>query len=194
MIEETAFKKYLQKHGIHFELNDEIKLIVNGNKIIMKTLNQDECCEDDYWKNYYGEYIYHRLNFDYNVNGFLFKNNVYKDSNYLDLKDKAEFLDRLGGFLNDTDICLDWKNDKKSYILKCKIDIGQVTLGNGLTWPTKQEVSKDIIGKALYYMVQLEQDKLAIQPITYVLINYGISIPFRDIEVLDYMIDLEDED
>lgn len=194
LIKETALKKYLQKHRIYFELNDKIELIVDGNKIIMEKFNSDECCDNDYWQNYHGEYLYHRLSFDYNVNGFLFKNNVYKDSSYFDLKDKAEFLNRLGEFINDDDICLDWKNHKKSYVLKCKMDVTQTTLGNGLTWPTKQETSKGIIEKALYYMVELEEDKKELPPITYVLINYGIAISFKDIEVLDYMIDLEDED
>lgn len=193
LTKETAFKRYLQDQGICFHLNDGIELINKNKRIELDRFNSDECEDEDYWRNFHGEYLYHRLNFDYNVNGFLFKINVYKDSSYLDLKNKSEFLNHLGDFLNNKEICFGWENNKKSYILKCKIDVAKATLGNGLTWPTKHETSRNIINIALNYMIELEQNKRELPPITYVLINYGISIPFRDLEVLNYNINFEGE-
>lgn len=189
LIKRTTLRNYLEENNINFQFNEQIELIVNGKKNNLAIFDSEDFCEDDYWKYFYGQYLYHRLNFDYNINGFLFKYNIYSDKSYSDLKNKSEFLDRLGDFLNNKDVVDKWEKLKKSFFLRCKIQTEKVTLGDGLTWPTLQETSKKIINRALYYLVELERDKRELPPTTYILINYGISIPYKDIEVFDYNIE-----
>lgn len=134
LTKETSLNNYLKGKGIEFDVNnDGIYIIINGNGDDLSKYNKDDTLTDKkYWKAFYGEYLAHRLSFDYNINGFLYLDNVYEDSNYIDLKNESEFLNRLKSFLDTSDLLDSWNEKCECYILKCRVKTGQVTLGNGL--------------------------------------------------------------
>lgn len=189
---QTALSNYLRNQGISFDLKNGINIIINDKSYDLGKYNSDEAISDkEYWKAYYAEYLFNRLNFDYNLNGFLFLENAYNDSSYKDLKNKSEFFDRLSNYVEDKDIYLKWQENSESYILKCKIDCGQVTLGNGLTWPTKHEVAKRIIEISIRSIIDFEIRADEVLPITYILVKYGVKIPIDNIEAIKWNESLE---
>lgn len=195
LCKQTALSNYLRNQGISFDLKNGINIIIDEKSYDLGKYNSDEVISDkEYWKAYYAEYLFNRLNFDYNLNGFLFMENAYNDSNYKDLKNKSEFFDRLGNYVENKDIYLNWKENSDSYILKCKIDCGQVTLGNGLTWPTKHEVAKRIIEISIRSIIDFEIRADEVLPITYILVKDGVKIPIDNIEAIKWNESLEGND
>lgn len=182
LIKETSLKQYFEKHNILFDFNYGLKLINNGCIIKFDQFNADMDLEDDYWYNYYGEYLRHRLSFDYNINGFLFRENIYIDDSYMNLWNESEFMSNIGKFIENSDICNEWNKVSRPYILKCKVDIESCTFGDGLIWPTTERTSKEIIEIALYYLIQHEKNNFESAPIKYVMLKEEKFIDFSDVE------------
>lgn len=189
---ETALRNYLRNQGVSFDLKNEINIKINDKSYDLGKYNSDEAISDaEYWKAYHAEYLFHRLNFDYNLNGFLYSQNAYNDSSYKELKNTSEFLDRLSRYTENANIRSIWQDNSIPYILKCKIDSGQVTLGNGLTWPTKHEISKQLIEIAIRSIVDLEIRRYSVLSINYILVKYGVKIPIENIEIIKWNYRLE---
>lgn len=189
---ETALRNYLRNQGVSFDFEDGINIKINNKSYNLGKYDSDEVISDvEYWKAYHAEYLFHRLDFDYNLNGFLYLQNVYNDSSYKDLKNTSEFLDRLSRYTENANISSIWRNNSVPYILKCKIDCDQVTLGNGLTWRTKHEISKQLIEIAIRSIVDFEIRRYSVLSINYILVKYGVKIPSENIEIIEWNYSLE---
>lgn len=192
LTKETSLNNYLKGKGIEFNVNnDGIYIIINGNGDDLSKYNKDDTLTDkEYWKAFHGEYLAYRLSFDYNINGFLYLDNVYKDSNYIDLKNESEFLNRLKSFLDTSDLLDSWNEKSECYILKCRVKTGQVTLGNGLKWKSEiveaKKLTKQLIEISIRIIIDFDLRKDKNFPIQYLLVKDGIDIPFNDIKVIEF--------
>ncbi|WP_252225743.1 hypothetical protein [Clostridium sp. ZBS2] len=191
LIRETSLKKYLSKIGINFILTDSVNLTYKDLKYDLSKYNKDNTSTNtEYWKAYYAEYLFHRLSFDYNINGFLFLDNACIDDSYLDLKNESEFFNRLKMFIGDNNLFDEWLENSCSYILKCTVKTGQATLGNGLKWEEEaieaKKLTKQLIDVSIRIIVDMEVRGEVRYPSEYVLVKNNVIIPFTDIEILDY--------
>lgn len=189
LTKETTFKKYLNKKGIYINLQDKIEIVFNDIVRDLSLCNEDETSNEEYWKVKAGEYLYHRLSFDYNINGFLFLDNIIRDSSYFNLMNESEFFTNIKYFTEDANILDEWRANSKWYILKCRVKIGKATLGNGLKWGREEEETKIFTNKlielAIRNIINVEIRKDELLSIEYVLLKENISIPFSDIKVID---------
>lgn len=189
LTKETTFKKYLNKKGVFINLQDKIEIIYNNRIEDLSLYNEDEASDNEYWKVRAGEYLYHRLSFDYNINGFLFLNNILRDSSYFSLMNESEFFTNIKDFTEDINILEEWRTNSKWCILKCRVKTGQATLGDGFKWRSEDEeakiFTKKLIELAIRNIINVEIRKDELLPIEYVLLRENISIPFSDIKVID---------
>lgn len=189
LTKDTSFKRYLNNKDIFINFQDNIEIIHNNRKENLNLYNEDEVDNYQFWKVRAGRYLYHRLNFDYNINGFLYLDNILRDSSYFNLMKESEFFNNIKDFTEDENIFDEWRAHSKWYVLKCRVKTGQATLGNGLKWENEDEkakiLTKQLIEIAIRNIINVEIRKSTILSIEYILLKENTSIPFSDIEVID---------
>lgn len=129
LTKDTSFKKYLNNKGVFINVKDKIEIIYNNRIEDLSLYNEDEASDNEYWKVRAGEYLYHRLSFDYNINAVLFLDNIIRDSGYFNLMNESEFFTNLKYFTEDANILDEWRANSKWYILKCRVKIGKLSGG-----------------------------------------------------------------
>lgn len=114
--QETPLKAYLKKKGIQVNIGEKY-ILFKGKKFDISEKTKGFSTRDE---DRYKDSVIHKFYGDFQVNGFLYNENVIEYGG--DTKNRPEILFDLAKFLKDDTIELDWKNDKnkKHYILKFK--------------------------------------------------------------------------
>lgn len=112
--QETPLKAYLDKKDIQINLNEKY-ILYKGHKWNLSEETKGYCLsEEDEYKNR----VIYKLYKDFQVNGFLYNENVLEYGGYT--KDRPEILYDLANLLNDEKIESDWVENKEHYIIKFK--------------------------------------------------------------------------
>ncbi|WP_249598948.1 hypothetical protein [Peribacillus frigoritolerans] len=169
--QETPLKAYLENKDIQINI-DEKYILFKGNKLDISKKTEGFCLRDE---DEYKNRVIHKFYDDFQINGFLSRENVLTYGGYT--KDRPEILFDLATFLKDEKIELDWVKDKnnKHHIIKFKQPLNYYRY---FTFEAEYEdsdygITKDNLEYLPNEVIEAKVKKWVIQKSIYIL-RYGI--------------------
>lgn len=171
-VKDNSIKTYLKKFGIELKRENDKYLVLYNDK------------EIDYTKN---ALFKRRLDWDACVNGFLFRDNIEKNSNVEHLNMCPEFIQNICQCINKKSIIKEWERKSKPTIVKFFVNVDDIHLSTyGFEIQLEIEKYKFYITKAIEFLLFKKTGYWDDDNNTMIYLNEGIDVlPEQIMELIE---------
>jgi hypothetical protein len=147
--EPTDISNFLANKGLTFEKTAQGLITYHNDKIVE-------------WNSYDNTAIYRIIKrlrikgkyIDNCINGFLFNDKIWEDSNVEHIKDCPEIISDICNVLHRQDIINEWENISKTYAIGFFVDVKDIIFDEHTRFNTKKSKMYLIYKYVIYYLVQ----------------------------------------